>query len=124
MPKILSDVLTYGMQLFQLCPRTRTDASRVHTDNLARTEVKEGQRRLKQVYRASYNCMAHMFDYTYQKPFATSLFNLRLPTQKKYRNIHFNRSLILGCHVLIEFANRLGRDMSLNPTDLSIYLST
>lgn len=85
MPKILSDVLTYGMQLFQLCQRTRTDASRVHTDNVAHTEVKEGQRRLKQVYRASYSCTAHVFDYTYQKPFATSLFKLRLPTQKKYR---------------------------------------
>jgi len=51
-----------------------------------------------------------------------SLFNLRLPTQKKYRNIHFKRSLILGCHVLIEFPNRISRGMSLNPTDLSIYL--
>jgi len=60
MPKILSDVLTYGMQLFQLYQRTRTDASRVHTDNVAHTEVKEGQRRLKQVYRASYSCAARV----------------------------------------------------------------
>ena len=95
-PKILSDVLTNGMQLFQLCQRTRTDASRVHTDDVAHTEVKEGQRRLKQIYRASYRCMAHVLNYTYQKPSATSLFSLQLPTQKKYRNIHFKIPLILG----------------------------
>jgi hypothetical protein len=95
-----------------VCQRTRTDASRVHTDDVAHTEVKEGQRRLQQVYRASYSCLAHVFNYTYQKPFATSLFNLRLPTQKKYRNIHFKLSLILGCHLLIEFPNRIDRDVT------------
>jgi len=60
MPKILSDVLTYGMQLFQLCQKTRTDASRVHTDNVEHTVVKEGQRRLKQVYHTSYSCTARI----------------------------------------------------------------
>lgn len=95
-----------------VCQRTRTDANRVHTDDVAHTEVKEGQRRLQQVYRASYSCLAHVFNYTYPKPFATSLFNLRLPTQKKYRNIHFKPSLIIGCHLLIEFPNRIDRDVT------------
>jgi hypothetical protein len=77
MPKILSDALTYGMQLFQLCQGTRTDVSCVHIDNVAHRWVKEGQLGLKQVYCASYSCVAHVFNYTYQKPFTAALFNLR-----------------------------------------------